>query len=143
MEERWLIERIDNPNSARDFNYLALELIVNSYDASQLIGLSQGRDSGRKLGYLADISADGIKETDSQKYQWLKSLSDALYKKPSDWIFLEPLSKPGQKLLEESLSISPARPYNVKWKIYTTLGPADVMEWVPLYKQRHEPRPTI
>jgi hypothetical protein len=127
-----LVNAIKNAKSSRAIKYDAIDLVTNIYDPAILAREAVIAGINHKVGYLADVAAQaaehkGLPEAASKLY----SLAEKLYQTAQKgWSFLNDSSPEFAKRI---LASSPLSELNKKWKIYSTLSPKDLEDWIDLY----------
>jgi hypothetical protein len=128
--ERKIIDTLRNPTSARQLKYLGLDLIANELNQALLINLARRYGLEHKLGYLVDISASAAKKARISSYTGLTKLSESLKRRELTWEYLEnTLPEYAKRIMADA----PQSKYNEKWRIYSSLNPEELHDWIQLY----------
>jgi len=132
--EKKLIRKLQKASSTREFKFLALDLIETDFNIMVLAGLAQPNKVRAKLGYLAELTAKACENTGLEQSPKLYHLAGLLYHDHLSWQHLNPFMPDFGKRI---ISRNPQTRFNQKWKIYSTLIPEQLQEWISLYKIGH------
>ncbi|MBW2990121.1 hypothetical protein KY348_00275 [Candidatus Woesearchaeota archaeon] len=128
--EEIIINTLRNPKSARQIKYLALDLLSNALNINVLADLAKKHNIENRMGYLAEISAIAAKKEGLSSYSKLNKLKNQLSNGKRSWAYLEPtLPEYAKRIIADN----PQTKYNRKWKVYSTLKPKEICDWVKLY----------
>ncbi len=128
MKELEFIQKFKKANS-RELNYLALDLITESYNPNLILELAKKNGINQRLGYLAEVAFLTLKENKLDNNQNLTNLVDFLYQDFDKWRFLNPnLPNYGKFILKENKNA-----LNLKWKVYSRLDTKELSDWIDLY----------
>lgn len=116
---------------SRDLQYMAIDLITEFFDASGLAEKAKSAKVSQRLGYLCDVTAEaaksrGLNDAASKLYD----LAKRLYYSPAEWQYLDSYLPDFAKRIFIS---RPSSDIDLKWKIYDTINPEEIAEWIDLY----------
>jgi len=128
---------LKNPSHRGDLRYLTLFLIAGKYDVSGLTALAKQEGVASQLGYLSEVAAIASERRGlcSKK---LYELSRDLYTANGNWQFLDSTIPVFARRI---ISSGPKTDLNKKWRIWDTLGPDDIGDWISLYHIKNEHGP--
>lgn len=114
--------------------YFGIDLITEEYDPLKLAEIARKNGLAQRLGYLAEVCAQAARDTNIPEQKKLTSLYEALEDSFKDWEHLNPLSPEWGKRID--MHEHNQTELNKKWKIYTTLRPEEIEDWIDLYVTR-------
>ena len=117
---------------ARDLKFLAIELAVSEYDFTKLVERACEEGKHQRLGYLAEVTAEAVKNRRPSRSARLHKLSNALHRDIDRWDYLSPVSDWEKRLWD----IRSRSPLNRKWMIRDSIAPSELEEWFALYLER-------
>ncbi|MBU3907118.1 MAG: hypothetical protein KKA64_02600 [Nanoarchaeota archaeon] len=120
---------------AKECKYFCTELIVktanpnfNPYKFAQFCT----QEEKQKLGYLSDLILN-LKEDNVLKqrtYKNLEKLSELFKDQYPQWVHISAKSKEVKRWMEQE----PMDSLNYKWRVYPTILPEDIFDWLDLYQ---------
>ena len=115
---------------SRNFKYLALDLITESYDVRRLANMAKEEGVAQRLGYICDVAARAAEISEvpaSNASQLVQELADV----SKTWQYLDPtLPDFAKHILSCSFS---KKELNNKWKVYSAFMPIELTDWIDLY----------
>ncbi len=119
----------EGPHS-RNFKYLALDLITESYDVRRLANMAKEEGVAQRLGYICDVAARAAEISEvpaSNASQLVQELAGVA----KNWQYLDPtLPDFAKQILSHPSSQTEL---NNAWKLYTALTPIELTDWIDLY----------
>lgn len=129
-QEEQIISVLEEAVSSRQLKFLALDLVMKDLDVVKLARLAEGLSAPNRLGFLAEVGAIASRSKGMRVSDKLYKLAEALYRNDYAWVHLNPNSP---KYAKKIISEGEHSPLGEKWKVYDTLEPKHIEDWISLY----------
>lgn len=137
--EEKIISILKNPSLRGDLKDLSLKLIAHDYDLTKLVELARQEGLSSQLGYLSEVTAIALERKGIPQSKKLYILSEYLYSVNLNWQYLNPNIPDFAKRI---FRCSAQTVLNKKWRMWGTITPEEIEDWISLYHSRSRYEPT-
>ena len=133
-KEQKLVDRLKEILSKKEnICYFGIDLITEDYNPVRLAELAKDDGLAQRLGYLAEVCAQAANVTHIPEEEKLTSLYKALEDSFDKWQRLQSGGWGIEVIISRMDRGSLDKKIRKKWKIYSTLEPEEIEDWIDLY----------